>query len=383
MQENNYNLIIVEDEPIILENIKTKISKINAKFRIVGETFNGQTALEIIHETHPDIILTDIRMPIMDGLQLIKEVRKNYPELPVIIISGYDEFAYARQAIKYGVEDYLLKPVKIDSLQEVMHKICSKIDRKRTNSMKEALVSSIRFPNSITPLPKHLNNSRFNLYLICLGNIYGQHPCNSTIKRTRQFQNVWNKINWNKMMTEILSNSQQYCLFNENAVNQKFLITIDQSDITNNQNNIETAQLILDKLKPWIKPWQVTISTNSNSVLFEDINKTAYQIRTLLEQGLIIGKSKIVSLGISEKINIPFLININTERKFAKLIQTDNRNGLQDELYRLMQKWQQNGQPQKWVEKALLQLIRIFLRESNYLLESKIFQLEHELRARF
>jgi two-component system response regulator YesN len=116
-------VIVAEDEELILNHIIKKIQGIDPGFMIVGAAQNGKQALEMIEEFSPDLLLTDIRMPVIDGLELLKNVALNFPYIKTIVISGYSEFEYAKQAIRYGVSDYLIKPLELEELRKALMKI--------------------------------------------------------------------------------------------------------------------------------------------------------------------------------------------------------------------------------------------------------------------
>ena len=98
---------------------------------MVGEAPDGEMALPIIRDTNPDIVITDIRMPFMDGLELCRTLRSQMPWIGIIVLSGYDEFEYARQCIQLGVREYLLKPVTSDKLKEVLDKVSAQLLEER------------------------------------------------------------------------------------------------------------------------------------------------------------------------------------------------------------------------------------------------------------
>ena len=98
-------------------------------FEIAGEAENGREALEKVTSLEPDVVITDIQMPYMDGLQLAEALQKEYPEKKVVLFSGYDEFEYAKQAIRLGVTGYILKPINIGELTAVLQKLRDSIDR--------------------------------------------------------------------------------------------------------------------------------------------------------------------------------------------------------------------------------------------------------------
>ncbi|MCQ6560973.1 response regulator transcription factor [Paenibacillus mendelii] len=118
-----FKIITVDDEKMIKRSLRVMIEGANPDFRIVGEAKNGQEAMDIIHGDPPHLLITDICMPIMDGLELIAEVKRNYSHTQIIVISGYSEFNYAQQALRYNVTDYLLKPIDPEEFKQVLKKI--------------------------------------------------------------------------------------------------------------------------------------------------------------------------------------------------------------------------------------------------------------------
>lgn len=124
-------VFLVEDESIVREGLRDNIPWQQYGYQFVGEAGDGEMALPLIQQTKPDVLLTDIKMPFMDGLSLSRIVHQEFPDMKIIIISGYDDFEYARQAISVGVEQYLLKPITRDSLQKVLSELKAKIETER------------------------------------------------------------------------------------------------------------------------------------------------------------------------------------------------------------------------------------------------------------
>ena len=127
-------VFLVEDEIIIREAIHKMIPWAEYGFELIGEAKDGEMALPLIKKSKPDVLITDIKMPFMDGLTLSRLVKKDLPNTKIIIISGYDDFDYARQAITLGIEQYLLKPISKDEFLEVLEGIRSKY--KKENEQK-------------------------------------------------------------------------------------------------------------------------------------------------------------------------------------------------------------------------------------------------------
>ena len=107
----HYKYLVVEDESLIRKNLIKKITALELPLTLIGEAANGMEAIVKVEKDCPDLVITDIRMPQCDGLELSRYLHKNHPGVKIIILSGYDDFSYAQAAIKFAVRDYLLKPV--------------------------------------------------------------------------------------------------------------------------------------------------------------------------------------------------------------------------------------------------------------------------------
>lgn len=128
--KENYTIILVDDEQEIKDRIRSKIPE-DSGFEIIGEASNGHDAIELIEKMKPDIVITDIRMPYIDGIELATLMRKVYPKAKVAFISGYDEFEYAKEAVNLDVVSYLLKPVSTQDVLTFLDKIRKSLDYER------------------------------------------------------------------------------------------------------------------------------------------------------------------------------------------------------------------------------------------------------------
>jgi len=138
---DTYTLIIAEDEQMILDDIADEVEQSGLGFQIVGKTFNGADALKLVRSLRPDVLLTDVKMPVMDGLELAERARAENPDLLIVIISGYDDFAYAQKAIKCGVSDYLQKPLSANALRETLATLKQTIDKRRKTALPPIRIS--------------------------------------------------------------------------------------------------------------------------------------------------------------------------------------------------------------------------------------------------
>lgn len=123
-----YHMMIVDDDSFVLEGLKNEIDWKSLGIEISMACSNGREALEALEKVPADILLTDVKMPCMDGLELTREALKRHLGLQIIIISGYSEFEYARQALQYGVFDYLLKPVTVEMIEQVFRRLVEKMN---------------------------------------------------------------------------------------------------------------------------------------------------------------------------------------------------------------------------------------------------------------
>ena len=123
-----YKVFIVEDESIVREGLRDNIPWEQYGFTFVGEAGDGEIALPMIRKEHPDVLITDIKMPFMDGLSLCRVVKSEMPDIRIFILSGYDDFDYARKAIEIGVEKYLTKPVTRRAVTQALLELAQKLD---------------------------------------------------------------------------------------------------------------------------------------------------------------------------------------------------------------------------------------------------------------
>jgi len=139
---NPINVIVAEDEPLLLKTLVNQIHQADSLFHVICAAQDGESVLRFMENTQvPDVVITDIHMPVLDGIGLIKAVERDYPAVIKIIISGYGEFKYAQQALKMNVIDYMLKPIKKQDLEDLLSMLKIRIASER---------SAIKSPNPLT-----------------------------------------------------------------------------------------------------------------------------------------------------------------------------------------------------------------------------------------
>ena len=154
-------VFLVDDEIVIREGIRESFPWDETPYDLVGEAPDGEMAIPMIRDTNPDIVITDIKMPFMDGLELCRVLRTQMPWIGIIVLSGYDEFEYARQCIQLGVREYLLKPISSTDLKEALDKIGNQIKEER-KSLEHASSLRARMGNDGKLIKEKLIGSLFS-----------------------------------------------------------------------------------------------------------------------------------------------------------------------------------------------------------------------------
>ena len=122
-----YKVAIIDDEPLIVEGLSKTIAWEKWNCQVAGYAYDGREGMELIRDKRPNIIITDINMPEMDGLMMIAGLRSEFPDMQIIILTGYREFEYARRAIELGVSRFLLKPSKMNELEEAVEAVTKRL----------------------------------------------------------------------------------------------------------------------------------------------------------------------------------------------------------------------------------------------------------------
>lgn len=131
----NYKVILVDDEEEVIDAIKSRILWEQLGLQIVGSATNGVKALELVEKLQPDIVITDIKMPYMDGLELSRRLNDEYRNVHIIIFTGFDEFDYAKEAVHLEIDEYMLKPINAVELSECLKRVKNSLDKEREEKL--------------------------------------------------------------------------------------------------------------------------------------------------------------------------------------------------------------------------------------------------------
>lgn len=151
-----YNTLVVDDEFWMCEGLKVVIEQCCPDFTVTDMAYDGQEAVGYMEKNEYDLVVTDIRMGEMDGLQLIEEMHERGWDIPVVVISGYDEFEYARKALRFGVIDYLLKPLDRQEIKDVLQNLKeTRLTDKDGDSKEDLLESGMHIVDYLKKMVEH------------------------------------------------------------------------------------------------------------------------------------------------------------------------------------------------------------------------------------
>lgn len=203
-----YGVIVAEDEMLIQKDLIRKINESSTDFEVVGSSQTGVQALELIKKEAPSLLVTDIRMPVMDGLELIRQAREILPDMDTIIISGYSEFEYAQTAIHLQVREYLLKPVDKKKLEDALLSLQREYAIKIQDLEKFFSSSASRTPFQTTEVLKDYLTENFSKQINL--NLIAENLNYSPTHLSRLFQQYY-KISPSKYLIKIrMERAKQY-----------------------------------------------------------------------------------------------------------------------------------------------------------------------------
>lgn len=161
MDEGLFSVLVAEDEKLIADNIAKSIENANPLFKVVSIVSNGEDALRYVQNSPPHVVFTDIWMPVMDGIELIKSISKEFRFVKCVIVSGYDEFSYAKDALRYGAHSYLLKPINHSELAETLEQIALELSSEREKWYEIKHPNTLSAKEIVAQMKEYIHNSYY------------------------------------------------------------------------------------------------------------------------------------------------------------------------------------------------------------------------------
>lgn len=339
--------IVVEDEEKILEHICNKITALDSSFEIIATAHNGQDAIEKIVAQRPHVVFTDISMPVMDGMQLIQQVKQLCPNTRIVIISGYSDFSYAQQAIKYGVFNYLLKPLKDDLLLETLFDIKQtmsqfflKQQRHITYSDNYQLISD--------------KKAEFMIVAVCVGNVI--YSTQDEEVNDIYLDRMW-RVSWNEVMDRLCGN-QEWFVSDEHTINQKIVgVKIEHA---NEAQQARFAKDLQTRLKKETH-MPVSICCVREKVEQPELWEYVKRLRNIMKKKVVIGESSIFYLEEEENSRndmieiIKMQLNLYVKNYFI----TTDLEKFKEEMKKILHFMKRNHSSQENVEKICIYLLKL------------------------
>lgn len=371
-----YRIMVGEDEELILENIVAKIHAANPNFQVVYQALHGQDAWEHIPLVMPNLLITDIQMPVMNGLELLDKVKTKYPSIECVILTGYNEFEYARQAMRIGIMEYLLKPLKADNIKNILEAVEKRLSQKTQIQVRNILVSQINGSDLPKELPSSLKADCFAIFLICLGHIC-EHL--TVLDNLSFFRKRWEELNISKFLDAYENIWKMWWIVDDKHPNQKFIILSFEPHQTAHLTVF--AEQLKDAARQRLSPMIVNICSSNTIIPYKKIWGLSQKMRLHLRQNLLLGQSRFFIMEAPVLVKAEHKTN-HYQEILLNLISSSNRDGIKKELKKICTEWDTSQITQCFVEKQFFQLIECtyqqFLPDSS----AEITHLEYEFSER-
>lgn len=351
-------IVIAEDKPLILRSIKSKIESFSDEIKVVGEATNGLDGLSLIEKLEPDIVFTDIRMPVMDGIELVAKARENYNELHFVIISGYDDFEYARQALKLRVSDYLLKPVKQTELNEILEKTIAEVRLRKLNKTKKYIQSILQSSSSTPDLKApDLCCESYRTILLNAGPY-----TNFVIDYANPFNDYWSSKDIEKMLSLYISSESNFWVFDGRSFNELIVVLGISNEVSFDIKSLINA--MREEFDSSSVPVSIAVSKLMKNC--SGIGIETQLVRALLKENIIFGRSgdfyrDEMKLSSGRELTI---IDSFVEKRLISLIQSGQKNSFLKEIQKLFSYWESNNYTQSHIESLLKQIIKLCQKHS-------------------
>lgn len=340
-----YNIMIVEDSKPILRNIKMLLDKLNFPIHVAFTATNGKEALAVLQKETIDLLLTDIRMPKMDGLSLIEQAKLVQPELKVILISGYSDFEYTRKALNLQVFDYLLKPVEPEALEEVMGRVIKELDQLRSRNVHQ--LREIVDSHSYAELKLGENFTFFAQMMI----IIRRQP----FTRERE---QWGQRTLQASLEDFFA--PRSCKVFQSQTPHQFIVFVNKGIV----DVYSSVHECLESLRRHLAVQGVDTIIGGQGVGAETVNlpELYHQISSILSthqrlnHGMVLDSGNPVSMARSE----PGSLNSILELDFVHMIQAHQKERFALKLSELMNRWTEENVHVKEVERFINLVVDTF-----------------------
>ena len=349
-------VMLVEDEPAILESIRKMIETVHPNFQILSTATDGEEAVEILENREFDIVITDIRMPVRDGLSLLEHIDHNYPDLITVVISGYEVFGYAKKALEFHVFDYLLKPVSIPALTKLLDRLELEVEKRRAKLKEEyyhQIFSGERVPQSEQ---EKENGKHYQLFVFQFGS-YKQLPI-----MEMDNANLYEKLR-RQIGRELENQKYSKAFAFQGATESEYIVALEYDRDCGQQMARLVKKLYLELLRQDVP---VTVIAGERLKQLNRLYENYQMLKVMLYQHLIFGRSsyyELAELKERERKQMGGGIDTQMETNLILYARSHNKKGTMKEIHLLLERLKDKTCTQLMLESALKQSFFLIERE--------------------
>lgn len=357
-------IIVAEDELRILHSIVSKIQNTIADCEVIATANNGCEALALAEKYHPDIVFSDIKMPQMDGLELAQKLRERLPDTYVILLSGFSEFSFAQEAIRYGVSYYLLKPLDEEELLEAVEDIREKLEENSNKKIPYVLLSD---KNSLKLISQEENAEAEQYYvaIFCFYNLY----CSSANGVPFEYYNEQlSRIDWTALMQRVKSYCDEWMVADGTPANLKnIVLTISNGGSSQIKKIVGILQSYIHESYP---DYTFNICYHLQPIKREEIWNYTARIKRVLENHVVAAEEQIFILEDYEfqKNNSELYgaVKLRIQNNVKILFKTGNYQALLEELNHIVSYSLENRCSQKQLIKIVGEIFKMVEENSEW-----------------
>jgi two-component system response regulator YesN len=343
-------ILLVDDEVTLCSGMKKLIHRVGGEFFVVAEAYDGVEALDMIKTFDPDILLTDMKMPRMDGMQLLGEAKKLKPDLLTAVVSAYSDYHYIRDAMLMHTSDYLLKPVTAKDLQELLQKLQSKFEQLVLRKEQETLKMLLHGRASVH-CPSSMQYSHYTLLLVCAG------PYNNGLIDDCPGEVFWHSPIFADCLEFFERAGIRHWLLNGERSNERLVLLAANRENAEECINKGLENFLQNDLS---EQMPVTFLLESKLML-NQLAATSKQLRRELLHSLVFGKSSILILkDSSQRMTHVGRSFTNETAKVMEVSRLNRYEPFAEELKTLLECWETCNATQYAIQQALFRLLTGF-----------------------
>lgn len=332
-----YKIMVVDDSKPIIRDIISKIKSIRPDINEILVAYDGISALDMLKEQRPDLLLTDIKMPMMDGLTLINRAKDLYPDLKCVVISGYGDFEFAHQALKLQVDEYILKPVDFEELKKILQGLIQQIDQCRIVNQEE------KFSNLIKGIPE--KNSTNECYMIAVVRSRAILELTDLLTKKEIYQALKTEnLDCGVFVADTKYRGEKAILYEKGHYSESEFDTLSRK-----------VYCFLKERHP-----QLNMMCSQKFYSTEQLHKQYIHLSDALSSLVLMNHSQIYFDSVFYQR--PSLTMLNSEasifrKKMESMIQNRTSGNIQIELSKILKGWEQNAYPIIFIRRFMLIMI--------------------------